>query len=51
MEDAAQHFGGEQAGQQARTDYALRISRQAEAQPEAHATLAAQAPADAEMEL
>jgi hypothetical protein len=51
MEEVARHFREEQATQQARNGYAARISRQAEAQPEAHATLAAEAPADAEMEL
>ena len=51
VEDAARRFTAEQADRDARSQYAARISRQAEAQPEAHATPAAEAPADAEMEL
>ena len=51
MEEAARDFREEQATQQARSEYAARINRQAEAWPEAHATLVAEAPADAEMEL
>jgi hypothetical protein len=51
VEDAARRFTAEQAGRDARSQYAARISRQTEAQPEAHATLTAEAPADAEMEL
>jgi hypothetical protein len=50
MEEAARHFREEQATRQASNRYAARISRQAEAQPEADATLAAEAPADAELE-
>jgi hypothetical protein len=50
-EEAARRFSAEQADRDARSQYAARISRQAEAQPEAHATPAAEAPADAEMEL
>lgn len=41
----------EEASRQARSDYAARISREAEAQPEAHAALTAEVPADAEIEL
>ena len=51
MEEMARHFREEQATQQTRNGYAARISQQAAAQPEAHATLAAEAPADVEMEL
>ena len=50
-EDAARRFSAEQADRDARSQYAARIHRQAEAQPEAHATLAAETPADVEMEL
>jgi hypothetical protein len=49
--EAARHFAKEQASRQARSEYTTRICRQAEAQPEAHATPAAEAPADVEMEL
>jgi hypothetical protein len=51
MEEAARHFREEQATQQARTEYAAQVSRQAQTGPAAHATLAAEAPADLEMEL
>ena len=51
VEDAARRFTAEQADRDARSQYAARISRQAEAEPEAHATPAAEAPADVEMEL
>jgi conjugative relaxase-like TrwC/TraI family protein len=51
LEQAARQYVGEQASRQARSDYAARISREAEAQPEAHATLTAETPADAEIEL
>ena len=50
MKEATQRFAEEQASRQARSEYAARISRQAEAQPEAHATPAAEAPS-AEIEL
>jgi conjugative relaxase-like TrwC/TraI family protein len=53
VEDAAQRVGAEQADRHARSEYAARIARQAEAQPEAmtgpHADLAAQAPDEAEI--
>jgi hypothetical protein len=48
---AARQYAAEQASQQARSDYAARISKEAEAQPEAHATLTAEIPAGAEIEL
>jgi conjugative relaxase-like TrwC/TraI family protein len=51
LEQAARQYAEEQASRQARSDYAARISREAEAQPEAHATLTAEPPADAEIEL
>jgi hypothetical protein len=51
VEAAARRISAEQADRHARSEYAARISRQAEAQPEAHATPAAEAPVDAEMEL
>ena len=51
VEQAARQYADEQASRQALSDYAARISRQAEAQPEAHAALTAEAPADAEIEL
>ena len=51
VEDAARRFAAEQADRDARSQYAARISRQAEAEPEAHATPAAEAPVDVEMEL
>jgi hypothetical protein len=51
VEQAAQFLREEQASRQARSDYAARISREAEAQPEAHATLTAEVPAGAEIEL
>ena len=51
VEQAARQYAAEQASRQALSDYAARISRQAEAQPEAHAALTAEAPADAEIEL
>lgn len=50
-EQAARQYADEQASRQALSDYAARITRQAEAQPEAHAALTAEAPADAEIEL
>jgi hypothetical protein len=50
-EEAARRFADEQASRQARSGYAARISRQAEAQPEAHAAPVAKASADVEMEL
>ena len=50
-EEAARRFADERASRQARSGYAARISRQAEAQPEAHAAPVAEAPADVEMEL
>jgi AAA domain len=51
VEDAARRFSAEQADRDARSQYAARISRQAEAQPEAYATPDAEAAADVEMEL
>jgi hypothetical protein len=51
VEQAARQYADEQASRQALSDYAARITRQAEAQPEAHAALTAEAPADAEIEL
>jgi conjugative relaxase-like TrwC/TraI family protein len=51
VEQAVRDYADEQASRQALSDYAARISRQAEAQPEAHATLAAETPTDAEIEL
>ena len=51
VEQAARQYADEQASRQARSDYAARISREAEAQPEAHAALTAEIPADAEIEL
>jgi hypothetical protein len=51
VEDAARRFSAEQADRDARSQYAARISRPAEAQPEAGATLDAETPADVEMEL
>jgi hypothetical protein len=51
IEHAAREFREDQATRLARTGYAARISRQAEAQPEVQATPAAKAPADFEMEL
>jgi hypothetical protein len=50
-EQTARRFADEQASRQARSGYAARIGRQAEAQPEAHAASVAEAPADVEMEL
>ena len=44
VEQAARQYADEQARRQALSDYAARISREAEAQPEAHATLTAEAP-------
>jgi hypothetical protein len=48
VQDGVARIGAEQSGRQARSDYAARIARQAETQPEAmaepHAGLAAQAP-------
>ena len=53
INDTAQRIGAEQADRRARSEYATRIARQAEAQPEAtaepHADLAAQAPEEAEI--
>jgi conjugative relaxase-like TrwC/TraI family protein len=51
VEQAARQYAAEQASRQALSDYAARISRQAEAQPEAHTAMTAQTPADAEIEL
>jgi hypothetical protein len=51
VEDAARRFSAEQADRHTRSEYAARINRQAEAQPEAQATPNAEAPAGAEMEL
>ena len=51
VEQAARQYADEQASRQALSDYAARISRQAEAQPEAHAVLTAETSADAEIEL
>ena len=44
VEQAARQYVDEQASRQALSDYAARISRQAEAQPEAHAAVTAEAP-------
>jgi hypothetical protein len=53
LEDAVQRSGAEQAGRRARSEYAARIARQAEAQPEAmaepHTDLSAQALDEAEI--
>ena len=51
VEQAARQYADEEASRQALSDYAARISRDAEAQPEAHASMTAEAPADAEIEL
>ncbi|WP_300614554.1 AAA family ATPase, partial [Trebonia sp.] len=51
VEQVARHLADQQASRQANSEYAARISRQAEAQPEAHATPAVEALADVEMEL
>ncbi len=51
VEQAARQYAGEEASRQALSDYAARISRDAEAQPEAHASMTVEAPADAEIEL
>jgi hypothetical protein len=51
LEQAAREYADEQASREARSDYAARISREAEVQAEAHATLTAETPADAEIEL
>jgi hypothetical protein len=44
VEQAARQYADEEAGRQTLSDYAARISRQAEAAPETHATLMAEAP-------
>ena len=51
VKQAARQYAAEQASRQVRSDYAARISKEAEAQPEAHAALMAEIPADAEIEL
>jgi conjugative relaxase-like TrwC/TraI family protein len=51
VHQAARQYAEEEASRQALSDYAARISREAEAEPEAHATLTAETPADAEIEL
>ena len=55
VEDAARQIGAEQADRHARSEYAARLSREAQAQPEAtaeaHADLAAHAPDEAEIEM
>jgi hypothetical protein len=51
VEQAARQYADEEASRQTLSDYAARISRDAEAQPEAHASMTAEAPADAEIEL
>ena len=55
VEDAAQRIGAEQADRHARGQYAARLAREAQAQPEAmaepHADMAARAPVEAEIEM
>ena len=55
VEDAVQQIGGEQADRHARNQYAARLSRETQAQPEAmaelHADMAARTPAEAEIEM
>jgi hypothetical protein len=51
VQQAARQYAAEQASRQALSGYAARISREAEAKPEAHAALTAETPADAEIEL
>ena len=51
VEQVTRQYAAEQASRQALSDYAARISRQTEAQPEAHTVLTAETSADAEIEL